>query len=66
MGMTKYEREFHERMNTEIAEAIEGLLASFDITSRDLGKDGQAQIQFIRGELKDTLFKAYLVNHSID
>jgi len=63
--MTKHERELHERMNAAINEAFASLLADFDITHADL-KAADVNTQAIRGDLKEALFLAYRVSHSID
>lgn len=62
--MTKEQQQFHERMNAEIKGALDGLRHEFDIQTRDLGPEGVAELDVIKGNLKELLFKAYARNHS--
>lgn len=63
--MTQPERELHARMNAAIRDALNGLLADFDITARDLGKEGRDELDCLRGDLKAALLKAYAHNHEV-
>lgn len=60
--MTSEQREFHQRMNDEITDALVGLAAGFDIHGKDREPD-TADWHVLRSDLKDLLLRAYARNH---
>lgn len=62
--MTREQREFHERMNAEIAGALDNLKHEFDVTPRDIDPEDRPEWDIIRANLKALLLKAYTRNHS--
>ena len=60
--MTPSERGLHERVDTKINNALMELVADFDIKARDYA---YSDLQGIRSNLREFLFRAYQKNHHV-